>query len=265
MQQNFSNKSHLIRLTDVQKKKARRRLIGSIFLLLLALIILLNVTSKITPVEVEHKKLNIEIKNTSSQAISLSANSSSSPVKSATTTNSSVASGTMATITINASAPGAINVATARTSPSTENANGNTESGQTNANSKNTAPTLMFKPRLITDPIKSKLLPEDILEGKDADSVVIGNRYYVQLIASSDKEKLIHFQDILANKGIKTLIQNVDTPNGIVYRLRVGPFNNKNDADSMLNTVTELNGTEPNPNEDTSNNNNNNGNANLDK
>ena len=55
MEPNFpdKNKSHLIRLTDVQKKKARRRLIGSLFLLLIALIILLNVTSRVTPVEVE--------------------------------------------------------------------------------------------------------------------------------------------------------------------------------------------------------------------
>ena len=66
MQPNFPNKSHLIRLTEVQKKKARRRLIGSIFLLLIALAVLLHVTANVQPIQVDPEV--IEVKNTASGA-----------------------------------------------------------------------------------------------------------------------------------------------------------------------------------------------------
>jgi hypothetical protein len=67
MQHNFQpkNKSHLIRVTEEAKRKSRHRLMGSIFLLLVALVVLLNVTSKVKPIPL--KPQNIEIKNTNQQ------------------------------------------------------------------------------------------------------------------------------------------------------------------------------------------------------
>ncbi|MCE3268906.1 MAG: hypothetical protein K0R49_1158, partial [Burkholderiales bacterium] len=50
-----NNTSNLIKQTESAKKKARRRLIGSIFLLFTALIILLNVTKKVKPIPVNPK------------------------------------------------------------------------------------------------------------------------------------------------------------------------------------------------------------------
>ncbi|MBP9741827.1 MAG: SPOR domain-containing protein [Burkholderiales bacterium] len=222
MQQNLPDRSHLIRLTETQKRKARRRLIGSIFLLLIALIILFKVTSNITPVEVAPK--NVEIKNTSSSAKAISNNLTISSQPITTPNNNKAASAGIENSNASSTAIATPNIAATP--------NSNAES--------NVAKPAMFKPRLIVEPIKSKPLPEDILNGQTT-AVVLGNKYYVQLIASSDKEKLIHFQDMLANQGIKTIIQSVDTPNGIVYRLRSGPFINKNDAINMLDTINGIN------------------------
>lgn len=222
MQQNFSdkNKSHLIRLTDVQKKKARRRLIGSIFLLLIALVVLLNVTSKVTPIEVEQPK--VEIKNSAIK-----------PVASTPTVVAKPAESSTAVATNAASAPAKQNSSNIAVVTKTDKV----ESGQVESS---LAQTMALKPRLIVEQIKSKPTPEDILNGETT-SVVLGSKYYVQLFASTDKNKLIKYQDTLADKGIKTIIQSVDTPGGIVYRLRVGPFTNKDDANSMLDTVNGVN------------------------
>lgn len=225
MEPNFpdKNKSHLIRLTDVQKKKARRRLIGSLFLLLIALIILLNVTSRVTPVEVEQKKLDVEIKNTASK-----------PVPSVNTSQPIAANNSESPIMVGANA----------SQPAKDNASGAPVVAPVSAESTTTR-TLTLKPRIVADmPKTSKPSPEDILNGIEGGANAKPSRYYVQLIASSDKDKLIHFQNALANQGVKTTIQSVDTPNGTVYRLRVGPFTNKDEANNMLKTINGITDTD---------------------
>lgn len=221
MQTNFQekNKSHLIRLTEIQKKKSRRRLLGSIFLLVIALVVLLKVTSSVTPIEIAPKPVAVEIKNTSSSAIARlaaaaikesqnlnTANSASSPVNNIISSSPVVAA--------------------------------NNEESDDEESESSIAQKMALKPRLITDVIKPHVSPEDILNGQDASTASPTYRYYVQLLASLDKNKLIQLQDALAGKGIKTIIQSVDTPNGIVYRLRIGPFSDKNEAQSMLDNVT---------------------------
>ena len=227
MQTNFpdKNKSHLIKLTENKKAKARRRLIGSVFLLIIALIVLLKVTSRVTPIGQVKKPLNIEIKNTSpviappidaSQVVSASTNIASAPSKEILSTP--IAESITPSSPVNDSSPSTSNQTVRVLNTDTKNTDAQT-----------------LKPRIITDSPKPTLSPEDILNGQSTPSAK--PRFYVQLIASSDKNKLIQMQDNFANKGIKTFIQSVDTPKGTIYRLRVGPFSNQTDAGRMLKNI----------------------------
>ncbi len=228
MQANFSdkNKSHLIKLTENKKTKARRRLIGSVFLLIIALIILVKVTSRVTPIDQVKKPVSVEIKNTSpvaSKPIAIQVVAASAPIIAASAP-SKMRSSTPVAMPIKASSP-VIASTPSRSNQPVKILNTETKNTEVQA----------LKPRIITDTPKTTLSPEDILNGQSKASVK--PRYYVQLIASSDKNKLIQMQDTFANKGIKTIIQSVDTPKGTVYRLRSGPFNNQTDAERMLKDI----------------------------
>jgi DedD protein len=228
MQANFSdkNKSHLIKLTENKKTKARRRIIGSVFLLIIALIILVKVTSRVTPIDQVKKPVSVEIKNTSpvaSKPIASQVVAASTPIIAASAPSKMISS-TPVAMPIKASSP------VIASTPSRSNQPVNI----LNTETKNTE-VQALKPRIVTDTPKTTLSPEDILNGQSKASVK--PRYYVQLIASSDKNKLIQMQDTFANKGIKTIIQSVDTPKGTVYRLRSGPFSNQTDAERMLKDI----------------------------
>ena len=217
-------KSHLIKITEMKKRKSRRRLVGSLVLLGVALFVLLKVTATVTPIAIEPKKsVAVEIKNTSSSAIareSAIAAAALAAKESALATNTPLAASSP--VTLNESAPVAAVAA---------------ESDEQSESS--LAQTMALKPRLIEEVIKSAKAPspEDILNGEDHASAEV-KRYYVQLLASLDKNRLIQLQDKLAEKGFKTVIKSVDTPNGIVYRLRIGPFTDKEEAQNMLDSVT---------------------------
>ncbi len=221
MQQNFSsNRSHLIKVTEIQKKKAKRRLIGSIFLLVIALAVLLYVIANIEPIPVRPKI--IEIKSTASNVIQNNFNNASA--------TKAIASSIIASAPVEqviASAP--INEA----SQVVKVIASQTETNNTNASS----PLAILKPRIVTDTVKTKSTPEDILNGIDSSSKPEATRYYVQLLGSDDKPKLLKLQATLKDKGINTSMQTVDTPNGKVYRLRIGPFTNKDAADKKLNLI----------------------------
>ena len=47
-------------------------------------------------------------------------------------------------------------------------------------------------------------------------------------------------QNIIANKGFKTVIQSVDTTGGTVYRLRVGPFSDQDEAQSIIKNINAM-------------------------
>ena len=234
MQTNFSDKSksHLIKLTETKKNKARRRLIGSVFLLVVALVILLKVTCRVTPID-EPKSVAVEIKNTSpvaskpsvasKEVTTISEQDASSPAKD-TSSNIVAVSKTIASNTTKM--PSKIIASEAVNSKIQVRT-------QESSNKPNI--TQPLKPRIITE--TPKLSPDDILNGQsNKNSKPI---YYVQLIASSDKNKLIQMQNNFANKGIKTIIQSVDTPKGTVYRLRVGPLSNQMDAENMLKDINK--------------------------
>src|SRR6185437_3902908 len=167
-----SNTSNLIKQSELAKKKARRRLIGSIFLLFTALIILLNVTAKVKPIPVTPKV--IEIGNASA-AIKASAPTKQLPNASAPIINASAP--------INASSP----VNAALTNPQDNESGGNgfragvLNRGDGTTNQTTSTEAVSPKPIIITMNIGHKPTPEDILNGNtDSKSETI---YYIQIAA----------------------------------------------------------------------------------
>jgi hypothetical protein len=212
--------SNLIKQSELAKKKARRRLIGSIFMLLTALIILLNVTAKVKPIPVNPKVIEIS-NNTSAPAKNIS------PTKPVDFVNAPVAN---ASAPVNASGLAATNVA----------ATGNNESagtgfkagvvGTNNAtNAGAESATIVIKPIIITMNIDHKPSPEDILNGNlSSTSETI---YYVQIATSGNKPELQKIQTSLSDSGIKSFVQNGKNN---TYRLRAGAFKNKPEATDKL-------------------------------
>jgi cell division septation protein DedD len=99
--------------------------------------------------------------------------------------------------------------------------------------------TTQFIPRIVEESYQQQT-PEDILNGTVASSNH-SNHYFIQLIASNNKAKLIKLQQDLTKEGILTFIQPIQTTNGAIYRLRMGPFANKDAANKNLATILNNN------------------------
>lgn len=79
-----------------------------------------------------------------------------------------------------------------------------------------------------TEPVKS--------ETKAAAS---GN-YFVQIGVFSDPEKVKQMQEKLSAKGLKSSDELIDTAKGKKTRLRVGPFEAKKDAESAMDKIKSM-------------------------
>ena len=228
MQTPQKNTSPIIKQTLDAKKKSRRRLIGSIFLLFIALIILLNITSKVKPV---NSPIKVDIKNNSAESNPII-------VTSDNTANNINMIESTPTISENVSTEPPITIS-------------KTIESQTHhstiviSNVVNTAPKYVpkYQAHVVTrDSSKESIKkpsPLDILNdtsknSKQLNTATSDNKIYIQLAAASHKENVIQLQTELTNKGVKTFIQEINTPKGTMYRLRIGPFNNKNNAEHKL-------------------------------
>jgi DedD protein len=89
--------------------------------------------------------------------------------------------------------------------------------------------------------------PEPKIETPKPESVkaevkapVSGN-YFVQIGVFSDPDNVKQMQDKLSAKGLKTRADLIDTAKGKKTRLRVGPFADKKEAESALEKTKSLN------------------------
>ena len=64
--------------------------------------------------------------------------------------------------------------------------------------------------------------------------------YFVQIGVFSDPEKVKQMQEKLSAKGLKSLDELIDTAKGKKTRLRVGPFEAKKDAESAMDKIKSL-------------------------
>ena len=236
MQPNFSNRntnSNLIKSSAVAGKKARRRLIGSVFMLLVALIILLNVTARTKPIPVNPKV--IEIKRNASNITTATHITASSAVAAATASAPIISANQNASATvIGARSASQVIVSQTANASSAVNqvavTNNNTESATTEAYK------LDIPLKIVTETTKPALSPEDILNGKTTPNKPI-NIYFIQLITSANKQTVVDIKAELIKKEIKSNIQPIKTDDGITYRLRVGPFKTKTLADKRLKEI----------------------------
>ena len=79
-----------------------------------------------------------------------------------------------------------------------------------------------------TEPVKSET------------KVAVSGNYFVQIGVFSDPEKVKQMQEKLSAKGLKSLDELIDTAKGIKTRLRVGPFEAKKDAESAMDKIKSV-------------------------
>jgi len=239
MQPNFPNRntSNLIKNTEAAKKKARRRLIGSVFMLLVALIILLNVTARVKPIPVNPK--TIEIAN-GSKNISSSTVATSAPI------NAQAHIASSAAIMANKPAASAVThqmssqaIASESKIASEPIATGFKAGvvGSEHAHDSNIthSPKLNVTPKIISETNLHKPNPEDILNGHTTTHT--SNNYFIQFVASGNKQNINVIKDELQQKGIKVFIQPIKAKNGVMYRLRMGPAKTEKAANDKLSSI----------------------------
>jgi hypothetical protein len=233
MQRNFPphNKSYLMRVTDQQKKKARNRLIGSIVLLLISLIILLNVTSKIHTI----KRVNVKItmKNNESAIMPITNNYIN------TTKNvSNNESLQQAQLAITNQAPvnddSNIKHQSSSVKITPQHIANNIITPSLNNNESNTS--IHLQPKLLTTNINAKLSPQDILNNTTPHKITI---YSIAVFSDKDKNKVAAVQNWLINHGLESHLSVIRyrTNNAIMYRIIAGRFANKQIALDTLSNI----------------------------
>ena len=87
---------------------------------------------------------------------------------------------------------------------------------------------------------------EAILEGKDVDGAKSdksdkkAGHFIVQVAALTSKEKITELQGKLTDAGFKPLLQTVPTDAGVTTRVRVGPFASKEEAETARAKLAKL-------------------------
>lgn len=257
MQHNLQqkNKSHILRSTEEAKRKSRHRLMGSIFLLLIALIVLLNVTSRVKPIPVNPQTITIQNTNTSKSIIKQT--SSAPTAKQLASQPTLLKPSASQVITSNAVSPSdtaaktrASDVVLGSADEIQQAANGYKatvikQSDKPNENKQQISDTQdqanvqsdgqpIFSAKIVIEKTPSKLSPAQILNGETATGST--NRYFIQLLASRDKNKILQVKQTLYKNGVNTFLQQVQADNNgaTIYRLRIGPFKTKEEANNKL-------------------------------
>jgi hypothetical protein len=221
MQNNIKkNQSQLIKNSEELKIKTKRRLIGSIVLLLIALFIILNIANKNNNhknnIDIKVIKNNESILNKPFSSINMN-NHAVIPVESKLVESKLVESKIILTeaeksnkldnhiqsiVTKNTDIPDNINV-------------------NDNHHNKHS-----FNPKIIIEKENINNNPNDIL-----DNITVNKKiFYIQFIALENKEKILLEKKYLQKLGIKSYLSQVKIKNKIFYRLRSNSFINKEKA-----------------------------------
>lgn len=246
MQAPIPNKStsNLIKSSESAKRKARRRLIGSIFMLLVALIILLNVTAKVKPIPINPTIIQIEGKtheNASTPVVSTKQTISSAPIMQNIVTKpqaSNVAKITTSMVkataipgTVEASAPVIKPVPPIVTNQVVDANDQVPEVPKPVATPKTSLPKM--NPKIVSGVFTPKPTPEDLLNGSVPKGVT---QYYIQLMGNHNQAKILAAQKQFADSGIKTSVEPLKDGG---YRLRVGPFKSQDAANKRLTQILQ--------------------------
>lgn len=240
------NPSNIIKATEEAKRKSRHRLIGSIALLFVALIALLNVTAKVKPIAINPNV--VEIKNSAASA-PLAA---SSPIAASAPVAAVNASAPVKAIESAANPAQILNQTAPVTNPvqvkrNTQPLQGTISQTPTQDQSVEVAPA---KPK--AKPKPQKINPADILNDTDnidnsltaaapaAKSVTAttsGGKAYIQFAALSSEAKAQSLQQALVSHGVNATVTPIQTAKGTLYRLRAGPFS-RSEAQAKLQNLS---------------------------
>lgn len=231
--------SSLIQNSEEKLKRTRQRLIGSIILLIIALLILLKVTSSIKPVKINSE--NIKINNTAPLGINTKSVVSAAIV--ITKKNSSTS--TIAVIKNTEGLNAKVNNSTPMIAIVKNNASATIKPELIKINSSAIVASSIVKPvnpksmeikkpnlRINNDLqgiiVKDQPNPQDILNNSQ------DQQYFIQYIVSRNKQKLELLQQQLHRQGINTKIYSLIINGENLYRLRSGPYATKDQAINEL-------------------------------
>lgn len=97
-------------------------------------------------------------------------------------------------------------------------------------------PEVTRQPAAVSPPPQTVVIPEP------AYREVRENAYWVQVIASSNISTAETVRDNLANKGLPAHVMTQNTGEEIVYRVRLGAFDTKDEAENYAGTVRDIDG-----------------------
>lgn len=223
MQNNMKKtQSQLIKNTEELKIKTRRRLIGSVIILLIASFILFKIINKN-----DTHKTNIEIKIIANKESNLN-NINTIQTNSKNINDQSNESKKIESNNLNINSESLIKV-----DKQIVDTNITNEHIKTNDNQENKPHNKhSLNPKIVID-IENSNNPDDILNNINVNT----KKIYVQFIALDSKEKILLEKNYLQSLGIKTFLKQVKIKNKIFYRLRSNSFNSKEQALKYLNDV----------------------------
>ena len=73
-----------------------------------------------------------------------------------------------------------------------------------------------------------------------ANEKAAATRFVLQVAAVANKSKADELQTKLKQAGIKTYLQKISTKDGERYRVRVGPFGNRDEAEKMRSRIMKM-------------------------
>lgn len=201
------------------KKRARRRLVGAVALVLL-MVVLLPMLLEDRVAEPQKEEVVISIP---SQDTQLDTKSDAPSANVAEMPQSAVAE----TPSVNAPPSTNSTIAEVKT-PEVKPTEPPAQMSQNVAKEVEVAPVQEAKPA-----------PKEQEKPKGDKTTTAGN-YYVQIGVFSNPEKVKQLQSKLNDSALKSSTELIDTPKGTKTRLRVGMFSSKNDAEAALVKVKAL-------------------------
>lgn len=89
-------------------------------------------------------------------------------------------------------------------------------------------------------PAGEKAEPKSTEKPAATNGKAASSRFVLQVAAVASKSKADELQNKLKQAGIKSYLQKITTKDGERYRLRVGPFGSRDDAEKMRSRLTKM-------------------------
>jgi len=90
------------------------------------------------------------------------------------------------------------------------------------------------------DAVKKPVTAKVTEEKKTVDAPVVNSPVYLQIGVFSDAANIKQLQQKLSSISLKSYTEKIETPKGEKTRLRVGPFSSRQDADAALSKIKTI-------------------------